>query len=571
MVFFISKLCLSIGVVIVSIWGAAVSAFATGNSHGDFEMKCRSQNLSQIKQESSQLGAQLKKWNEAYRLVGSSPVSDETYDQLFVYWQFLQHCQHLPDDLPEVIFPNTSSLTPHPIPHTGLKKLNQEGVSDWVSSRKDIWLQPKIDGVAVSLVYEYGHLVSLISRGDGIEGVDWRQKADFIPAIPKKIKSHKKRLVLQGELFWGLTDHVQEALGGLNARSKIAGWLMRKMQPTQPEHKVGIFIWAWPAGHENQKIQLNQLTQLGFILSEQYSHQIENMEQVEKWREHYYRSKLPFATDGIVLKSFPSPNIEAWQPKQNSWSIAWKYPLRSTVSTVRTLQFKVGRTGIVSVVAAIEPVTIDSKKISKINIGTLNSWKRKDLIAGDKIQVTLAGHGTPKIESVIWRVDGRVLPNISKFEKFNTLSCLKRSIDCQQQFTARVTWLGKQLKIRNISEATWRQWVENDGLNNLTTWLSPDWLNARPKNKRIKSLIDQQQEIQKQPLISWLIGLGIPLNRRDAKQIENVEMILNPQQTKKINLSKKKIEKLMRWLEEPEIQEALRTVQKLKKANNSHI
>lgn len=568
MAYFFRGLYLSIGLIIMSIWGSTVSAFATGISHGDIEITCHRQNLSQIKQESSKLGIQLRKWNEAYQLAGSSPVSDETYDQLFAYWQRLQRCQHLPDDLPKIIFPRVSSLTPHPIPHTGLKKLNQAGVSNWISSRNDVWLQPKIDGVAVSLVYEYGHLVSLISRGNGIEGLDWREKADFIPAIPKKIKTQKERLILQGELFWVLSDHVQETRGGLNARSKIAGWLMRKTRPTQPENKIGIFIWAWPSGHKNQEVQLNQLTQLGFILPEQYSHRIKNMGQVEKWREHYYRSKLPFATDGIVLKSFPSPNIEAWQPKQSSWSIAWKYPLHSTVSTVKKLQFKVGRTGLVSVVAVIEPVIIDSKKISKISIGTLNSWKKKDLIVGDKIQVVLAGHGAPRVEAVIWRVDERTLPNISDLEKFNASSCLKLSIGCQQQFIARLTWLGKQLKIRNISERTWWQWVENDGLDKMTTWLSSDWLKTLPKNKRVENLISQQQEIQKQPLVSWLIGLGIPLSRGDAKQIESLEMVFNSQLTKKIKLSKKKIEKLTRWLAAPEIQEALRTVQELKKTSN---
>ncbi|MDE9448686.1 DNA ligase B, partial [Xenorhabdus bovienii] len=73
---------------------------------------------------------------------------------------------------------------PHPVQHTGLNKLKEVWkVRQWLQGRTKVWLQPKIDGVAVTLVYEKGQLVRFISRGDGIEGTDWMDKSLFIPSI----------------------------------------------------------------------------------------------------------------------------------------------------------------------------------------------------------------------------------------------------------------------------------------------------------------------------------------------------------------------------------------------------
>lgn len=174
------------------------------------------------------MGEQLQQWNRLYRLSGNSPVTDETYDQLLNTWQQWQKCQNLSGQLPPIHLPPHSRTAKHPIVHTGLKKLNEVDIGKWIDTREEVWLQPKVDGVAISLVYQQGKLVSMISRGNGIEGLEWRDKADFIPAIPKQLPTSQPQLILQGELFWRLKDHRQQASGGVNARNQVAGWLMRK-------------------------------------------------------------------------------------------------------------------------------------------------------------------------------------------------------------------------------------------------------------------------------------------------------------------------------------------------------
>nr|MBA2817749.1 DNA ligase B [Candidatus Pantoea persica] len=86
----------------------------------------------------------------------------------------------------------------HPVAHTGVRKLRDKlAMAYWMQNRRDLWVQPKIDGVAVTLVYEAGKLTALISRGDGLRGESWLAKAAWIPAIPLSIKSDVPRIVLR--------------------------------------------------------------------------------------------------------------------------------------------------------------------------------------------------------------------------------------------------------------------------------------------------------------------------------------------------------------------------------------
>ncbi len=118
---------------------------------------------------------------------------------------------------------------PHPIAHTGLEKLHdgRRRRSLAKRDRNDVWVQPKVDGVAVTLIYRKGLLTQAISRGDGVNGQDWTASARQIAAIPQRLPEPLD-LLLQGELYWRLTDHVQARAGSLNARSTVAGLMARK-------------------------------------------------------------------------------------------------------------------------------------------------------------------------------------------------------------------------------------------------------------------------------------------------------------------------------------------------------
>lgn len=137
-------------------------------------------------QEIAALKAQLTRWNDDYWKQGSSEVSDDVYDRLnarLKQWQRCFHDEPLHDDLPAA-----SGTVKHPFAHTGVHKVeSKQALSRWMATKQDLWVQPKVDGVAVTLVYKNGKLVQAISRGDGLQGEEWTAQARMIPAIPQTL------------------------------------------------------------------------------------------------------------------------------------------------------------------------------------------------------------------------------------------------------------------------------------------------------------------------------------------------------------------------------------------------
>lgn len=153
------------------------------------------------RQEIARLHQQIDAWNEAYWRQGASEVSDDVYDQLTQ--RLTQWRQCFPGATPEEdgLSPPTGD-TRHPVAHTGVRKLADEAsLARWMKNKTDLWIQPKVDGVAVTLVYRQGHLVQAISRGDGLRGELWTARARQIPALAKLTTGELANSVLQGSCF----------------------------------------------------------------------------------------------------------------------------------------------------------------------------------------------------------------------------------------------------------------------------------------------------------------------------------------------------------------------------------
>ena len=190
-------------------------------------------------------------------------MADEIYDQARERLQSWHRCfpatrMALADPLA-----GSSGTIAHPVPQTGLRKLNDAAVAEWINSRDDLWIQPKVDGVAVTLVYRDGVLRQAISRGDGRLGQDWTASARQLPAIPARLQQPLDA-VLQGELYWRLDCHVQGRDGGVGARGKAAGLMARQTLDQQQASAIGLFVWDWPDGPANMSERLQALHRLGF-------------------------------------------------------------------------------------------------------------------------------------------------------------------------------------------------------------------------------------------------------------------------------------------------------------------
>lgn len=165
------------------------------------------------RQETSRLHQQIVAWKEAYWRQGASGVSDDVYDQLTL--RLAQWRQCFPGATPEDDdLPPPTGDARHPVAHTGVRKLaDEDSVARWMKNKSDLWIQPKVDGVAVTLVYRQGRLVQAISRGDGLRGEAWTARARQIPALAKVMTGELADSVLQGELFLRRDGHVQQQAG----------------------------------------------------------------------------------------------------------------------------------------------------------------------------------------------------------------------------------------------------------------------------------------------------------------------------------------------------------------------
>lgn len=469
---------------------------------------------SRAQDEVKRLKQQLSRWNDDYWSRGASEVSDDVYDRMSARLANWQRCFNMTSaDLSPAL---PGGNVAHPVAHTGVRKLADKwALQRWMRGKQDLWVQPKVDGVAVTLVYRNGRLTQAISRGNGLAGEEWTAKAQAIPAIPKTVNGALANSVLQGELYLRRKGHIQKQAGGLNARAKVAGAMMRHDNP-ELLNELAFFVWAWPDGPATLAQRLVALKKAGFEEVHYYSAPVNSVQEVERLRQHWFTSPLPFVTDGVIVRTSAEPAGKEWLPGQSDWIVAWKYDPVEEVAAVQDIQFAIGRTGKISVVALLEPVKLDDKRVQRVNIGSVQRWQALDIAPGDHVAVTLAGQGIPRVERVVWRNLVRKPPTPPE-ARFTPLSCFYATPDCQQQFIARLSWLSsdKALNIAGLSESGWRTLHKAHQFEHLFSWLalSKEQLQATPgmSPARGLQLWHRFSLTRERPLNRWLHALGAPL------------------------------------------------------------
>lgn len=471
-------------------------------------------------EEVNRLQQQLAQWNDEYWKSGASEVSDEVYDRLNARLTYWQRCFSFESIASTPILPGGN--TQHPVAHTGVRKLaNKQALQQWMAGKQDLWAQPKVDGVALTLVYRQGKLAQAISRGDGLAGEDWTAKVLAIPSVPKTVSGALANSVLQGELFLRRENHIQKQSGGLNARAKVAGAMLHRGDP-DILRELDFFVWAWPDGPATLPQRLVALNQAGFSEVQRYSIPVETWQDVERLRSRWFTSALPFVTDGVVVRSGTEPLGKEWMPGNGDWVVAWKYEPVEEVATVKDIQFAVGRTGKISVVAQLEPVKLDDKHVQRVNVGSVRRWQELDIAPGDQVSVSLAGQGIPRINRVVWRSVVREKPT-PPAPRFTPLSCFYASADCHEQFIARLVWLSsaKVLGIDGLGENGWRTLHQAHHFEHLFSWLAltKEQLQTTPgiSPARGLQLWHRFSLTREQPFIRWLNALGVPLPQAALK------------------------------------------------------
>lgn len=477
---------------------------------------CPAWSPARAQEEISRLQQQIKQWDDDYWKEGKSEVEDGVYDQLSARLTQWQRC--FGNETRDVMMPPLNGAVMHPVAHTGVRKMaNKNALSLWMRERSDLWVQPKVDGVAVTLVYRDGKLNKAISRGNGLKGEDWTQKVRLISAVPQTVSGPLANSTLQGEIFLQREGHIQQQMGGINARAKVAGLMMRQGN-SDTLNSLAVFVWAWPDGPHLMTDRLKDLATAGFTLTQTYTRAVKNADEVAHVRNEWWKAKLPFVTDGVVVRAAKEPESRHWLPGQAEWLVAWKYQPVAQVAEVKAIQFAVGKSGKISVVASLAPVMLDDKKVQRVNIGSVRRWQEWDIAPGDQILVSLAGQGIPRIDDVVWRGAERTKPTPPE-NRFNSLTCYFASDVCQEQFISRLVWLGSKqvLGLDGIGEAGWRALHQTHRFEHIFSWLllTPEQLQNTPGIAKSKSaqLWHQFNLARQQPFTRWVMAMGIPLTR----------------------------------------------------------
>ncbi|MGS2742439.1 NAD-dependent DNA ligase LigB [Halomonas sp. LS-001] len=468
------------------------------------------------------LSEQINLWDAAYYHEGTSLVADELYDQAVARLETWRACAGITQPhRRERSLAEGDEIRTHPFAQRGLEKRDAADIKRWVSRRHDLWIQPKVDGVAVTLEYVDGQLVAAISRGDGQNGHDWSAQAQRIAAIPDSLPL-PITAVLQGELYWQVNDYRQAQDGHRRARSTVAGAMAQAAPDTETLSRIGLFVWGWPDGPSTMPEKLARLTELGFNTAD-YTHSVNDYAQADGWRERWFHQPLPFATDGIVLKQGERLEGQHWSDEPPDWAVAWKYPARQVLAEVRGVAFRIGRTGRITPLIHLHPVTLEGRRISRVSLGSLARWQALDVRAGDHVAVTLGGLTIPQLASVVWSAPERQTLQVPDEQAYHGLSCLQLQSalpGCQDQLLARLDWLGKTLELRGIGESTWQALLNAGAVTGLLDWL---WLTESALTQvpgigdtTATQLLAQFENVKTQPFATWLEALGAPTGHEKA-------------------------------------------------------
>ncbi|MGO2054846.1 MAG: NAD-dependent DNA ligase LigB, partial [Halomonadaceae bacterium] len=432
--------------------------------------ECPDWSEERLSRESQALAEQVQRWDTAYHDEGVALIDDALYDQAVGRLANWQRCLGAePDHRPLTRVTSSSGTLPHPAAQRGLNKADDDGVRRFTSRREDLWIQPKVDGVAITLRYADGELIEAISRGDGQRGQDWTARARQLPGVSNTLPEPVSAL-LQGELYWWLEEHVQSRSPASGARGAVAGAMAQSSPEAATLERIGLFVWGWPDGPTGMENRLAQLSALGFDTAD-YTYSLDDRRDAAYWRDSWFNGPLPFATDGVVIKQAERPGVRRWSSSPPEWAIAWKYPAQQALAEVRGIEFRVGRTGRVTPLVWLNPVLLEGRRISRVSLGSLERWELLDVRPGDQVAISLAGLTIPQLSEVVWHTQERSPLTPPSPQRYHLLSCFELTPGCESQLLARLTYLGEQLGMQGVGEGTWRALIEAGVVTQLLDWL----------------------------------------------------------------------------------------------------
>ena len=387
------------------------------------------------KQRIDYLRDQLRHNSHVYYVLGELEIPDSEYDKMF------NELKQLEQENPELITSDSPtqrvgaepldshSKVQHKIPMLSLDNVFSEDelhafnkrVQDRLGSGDEVEFvaEPKLDGLAVSIIYEKGKLVQAATRGDGATGEDVTLNIRTIKSIPLRLigDDYPDVLEVRGEVFMdkaGFEKLNQRARDKgektfANPRNAAAGSLRQLDSVVAAQRPLSIYCYAVGVveGYElpdTHSIVLEKVKQWGLPVCDE----LKVVNGVNGCLRFYKellkkRDRLKYEIDGIVYKvnKFSLQDKLGFVARAPRWAIAHKFPAQEEITRVNDIEFQVGRTGAITPVARLEPVFVGGVTVSNATLHNMDEIERKDVRIGDKVIIRRAGDVIPEVVSVV--------------------------------------------------------------------------------------------------------------------------------------------------------------------------
>ena len=269
--------------------------------------------------------------------------------------------------------------------------------------------EPKIDGISATLIYEEGILTKGLSRGDGVYGEDILENLKTISSIPKKIEANDvpKILEIRCEIYISKKDFVSIKDKFANPRNAAGGSLRQKNSRETAKIPLKYFAYGYgfiePMTFSKQSEFFKKISNWGFV-SNSLSKTLIDIDEIENQHSKIdvLRSALDYDIDGLVYKVNDLNLQKRLGNTSNAprWAIAYKFSAEKAVTKINDIIIQVGRTGAITPVAKVQPVTVGGVVVSNATLHNEDEIKRKDIRIGDSIKIQRAGDVIPQVFSV---------------------------------------------------------------------------------------------------------------------------------------------------------------------------
>ena len=384
--------------------------------------------MKQVQEEISKLVSLLNKYSYDYYVEDNPQISDTEYDTLYKQLEKLEenHPEYILENSPtqrvgDRVLDEFEKIT-HKVPMLSLSNtFSTEDLRDFDSrisklvpgQNVEYICELKIDGLAISIKYENGKLVSAATRGDGSVGEDVTENIKTIFSIPKVLKDNRS-FEVRGEVYlprksFELLNTERENNNEVlfaNPRNAAAGSLRQLDSKITAKRRLSAFIYSIVGDDSivSQENALNTAKEYNLPVNPNFKlckNIDEVIDYINYWTEH--KKNLPYDIDGIVIKvnSYSTQEEVGYTQKSPRWATAYKFPEEELATKLLDVELSVGRTGIITPVAILDPIVISGSTVSKASLHNKDIIEELDIHIGDMVVVKKAGEIIPKVVRVV--------------------------------------------------------------------------------------------------------------------------------------------------------------------------